>query len=322
MNERLIGELSRITPEEEALLHGQKLDRERYTAPGGAFHIDSRHMLEQGKLIKVRPHTRFTPFPYHTHEYIEICYCLKGQLIHRINHQVDLTLHPGDLLFLGLQAGHEIRRAGQDDLAVNFIVQPPFFDTAFSMIGQDNVLWRFVAEGLQGAMPYLLFRAGELLPVQNLLENMIWSLLHPENNRRRITQTTMGLLFLELLSHMETGELPKREENRCVLEALREVEENYAQADLTRVAQSQGVSLSYVSAQVHRATGRTFKELLRQKRMDKAAQLLCTTTLSVQNIIVAVGYENTSYFHRAFRKTYGMTPRAYRLQQKESSRQE
>lgn len=101
-------------------------------------------------------------------------------------------------------------------------------------------------------MPYLLFRAGELLPVQNLLENMIWSLLHPENNRRRITQTTMGLLFLELLSHMETGELPKQEENRCVLEALREVEENYAQADLTRVAQSQGVSLSYVSAQVHR----------------------------------------------------------------------
>ena len=60
MNEQLIGELSRITPEEEELLHGQKLDRERYTAPGGAFHIDSRHMLEQGKLIKVRPHTRFT----------------------------------------------------------------------------------------------------------------------------------------------------------------------------------------------------------------------------------------------------------------------
>ena len=32
------------------------------------------------------------------------------------------------------------------------------------------------------------------------------------------------------------------------------------------------------------------------------------------DIAVSVGYENISYFHRLFQKTYGMSPRAYRMQ--------
>ena len=33
------------------------------------------------------------------------------------------------------------------------------------------------------------------------------------------------------------------------------------------------------------------------------------TRLTTQDIILAVGYENTSYFYRVFRSRYGVTPR-------------
>ena len=44
-----------------------------------------------------------------------------------------MVLQEGDLLFLNQNAVQEILPAGKDDIAVNFIVLPEFFDTAFFM---------------------------------------------------------------------------------------------------------------------------------------------------------------------------------------------
>ena len=94
--------------------------------------------------------------------------------------------------------------------------------------------------------------------------------------------------------------------------ALREIEENYRAASLTDVAAGFHVGLPYLSAEVKRATGSTFKELLVQKRLDKAARLLRETRLSIQAVCDAVGYDNTSYFYRVFRRRYGISPKEYR----------
>ena len=40
--------------------------------------------------------------------------------------------------------------------------------------------------------------------------------------------------------------------------------------------------------------------------------MLRETKLTTQDIILAVGYENTSYFYRVFRAKYGVTPKDYR----------
>ena len=40
---------------------------------------------------------------------------------------------------------------------------------------------------------------------------------------------------------------------------------------------------------------------------------LQNTTLSIDKIIVHIGYENSSYFYRVFREKYGCSPSEYRL---------
>ena len=157
----------------------------------------------------------------------------------------------------------------------------------------------------------------DVLPVQNLVENMVWALVQETKNRRRITQNTMALLFLELLNCTDRLTAPddEGEHSTLVMTVLREIEENYRVANLTELSARCGVTVSYLSAAVHEATGSTFKALLRRKRMEKAAGLLSRTRLSVGDIIAMVGYENTSYFHRTFSEMYGMTPREYRLRQ-------
>lgn len=49
--------------------------------------------------------------------------------------------------------------------------------------------------------------------------------------------------------------------------------------------------------------------------MSKAGELLKLTTLSIGDIGNAVGYPNQLHFSRAFKKIYGVSPRAWRYEQ-------
>jgi AraC-like DNA-binding protein len=48
------------------------------------------------------------------------------------------------------------------------------------------------------------------------------------------------------------------------------------------------------------------------ERFQVARELLSNTNMSIGDIIFHIGYENTSYFHKEFKKRYGMTPKAFR----------
>ena len=135
MNQELIQSLSVITEEEQKILAGSAdIDRTLYMDREDMV-IDSDKLLEAGQLITIRPHTRFVHFPEHTHNYVEVIYMCRGETIHVVDGR-ELKLKEGELLFLNQHAVQEIQPAGQDDIAVNFIILPEFFDTAFRMIGR------------------------------------------------------------------------------------------------------------------------------------------------------------------------------------------
>ena len=51
---------------------------------------------------------------------------------------------------------------------------------------------------------------------------------------------------------------------------------------------------------------------LRQRRMERAAELLHTPELSLEGVAKEVGYSSVSQFIAAFRQQYGLTPGQYR----------
>ena len=317
MNEALLRRLARITEEERTLLQGSSVDKTLY-ASGSLFKVDAQKMIERGRLMSIRPHTRFAPFPRHSHNYVEIMYMCKGKTVHRINGDSCVKLCEGELLFLNRHASHAIQRAEAGDIAVNFIILPQFFDEAFQLIGMDNVLAQFLLGELQSgaaAVSHLHFKVRDVLSVQNLIENMIWMAVNEQPEMQRVNQVTMGLLLMLLMQYTGRIDAPASGAGSpIVVAALREIETNYRAASLSGVAAAHRVSLSYLSMEVKRATGSTFKQLLCQKRLDAAARMLRETKLPVQEVCAAVGYDNTSYFHRLFRTQYGITPKEYRAQ--------
>lgn len=322
MDAELLKKLSAITDEEKRILSGGNIDVSNYS-DSSLWVVESQKLLEKGKLFTIRPNTRFVSFPPHSHDYVEIIYMCQGSQRHFINEDSVVDLKQGELLLLNLNASHATEAAGADDIAINFVVLPQFFHTVFEMIGSDNKISEFLFSSLSGnghEISYMHFDVADSLPVQNLIENLIYSVVYKQPNRRNINQITMGLLFLQLLGL--TDKLITNETNsvtdNIVMAALGEIEQNYQTANLNDVAEKCNVSSAYVSSTVKSITGRTFKEHLMEKRLSKAANLLKTTRISIGNIIYMVGYENTSYFYRIFTEKYGMSPKTYRDLNKDS----
>lgn len=323
MNADMLKRLAQITPEEQALLDGKGLDRSIYTTQR-SFIADRRTMLARDQLLGMRTHTRFTEFPDHTHNFVEIMYMCSGQTTHIINGSTTVLLERGDLLFLNQHVSHRILYSGAEDVGVNFIVLPEFFDQAFSLLAEENILRRFIADTLQqdgSGVQVLHFHVSDVPPVQNLLENLIGDCLRGGDGSSRIQQVTMALLFLYLPEYIDRIEQADGQSpgSFVAMNALKYIEEHYKDATLTTLSESTGQPLYQLSRIIKAETGSTFKQLLQQKRFRRAVELLTGTAMPVSAVIDAVGYDNTSYFYRKFTELYGISPKEYRRQFPEAS---
>ena len=76
------------------------------------------------------------------------------------------------------------------------------------------------------------------------------------------------------------------------------------------------LSAGYLSMIFKKETGENLNQFIKNVRLEKAAEQLTGTDLTVGEICSRVGFANMSYFSKCFRRQYGVTPDAYRKQEK------
>lgn len=313
--------LFKITQEEQLILKGNEIPRPEYFS-GKANIIDSQRVITGDRPMDIRVHTRFADFPEHSHNYIEIIYMHSGSTTHIINGGEELTLKQGEFLLLNQHATHRIKKAGENDIAINIIILPKFFDTALELTGRDNILASFLINGLKikdEGLSFLHFKSAENTAVQNIARSIVLNFLDG-NTDIRVYRLSLGLLLLQLLGNAE--ELCIKENGgsmkHITAQALQLIEADPINATIEEIAKKNAVTNAYVSKSVKKITGKTFKDILIEKRLSKAKELLISTNLSVQDICVNVGYDNTSHFYRLFSKYFGVSPAQYRRLKKDA----
>lgn len=311
IDRRILETLSPITREEQAILESSRIDRSLYMQQDCNV-IRGERLLPPGKLLAVRPHTRFVDFPEHTHDYIELVYMCTGQTTHTVNGKT-VVLRQGELLMMGQNTRQQIRKAAATDLAVNFIIRPEFFGQTLPYLGSEETPLRsFLVDSLCGGHGrYLHFQVSDVLPVQNLVENLLWTLITDTPCRQGINAMTMGLLFLQLTNHADRVLTGSAEED-AVVQTLRYIENNYRAGSLTEAAKLVHCDGVWLSRRIKRRTGKNYTDLVQEKRLTQAAWMLRHTDRRVSDIALSVGYENISYFHRIFQSRFGTTPKQYR----------
>jgi AraC-like DNA-binding protein len=78
------------------------------------------------------------------------------------------------------------------------------------------------------------------------------------------------------------------------------------------MARAAGLSRAHFSREFRAAFGESPHTYLLTRRMERAAALLRNTDRSVAEICLDVGLQSVGSFTTSFKRTYGMTPTAYR----------
>lgn len=125
--------------------------------------------------------------------------------------------------------------------------------------------------------------------------------------------------FCQLAREMIT-EQRKHSSTAICESALAIIEREYMKQEISLVSISSdiGVSPNYLSGLIRKSTGSTFVDLLTQKRMEKAKELLLCTSMKIKDISEKCGYNDQHYFSYCFKKYSGISPNTCRRQNEES----
>ena len=103
------------------------------------------------------------------------------------------------------------------------------------------------------------------------------------------------------------------EKERSLLKTVEEyIDKNIKNANLEELSRLLGYSTVYMGALVKKLMGKPFSKLLQSRRCAVALEMLLNTSLSVEEIISAVGYDNESFFRKIFKEKYGKNPSEFR----------
>ncbi len=81
---------------------------------------------------------------------------------------------------------------------------------------------------------------------------------------------------------------------------------------LDEIAKHLGMSRSAFCSFFKKVSGQSFINYLNDIRLQKAMDLLQSTSLSVSEISARVGFGDVPYFNRSFRKRFGQSPQKFR----------
>ena len=321
MNQELLDLLYRDTEEEIMLKSGVDVDVERYYTSFRENTVDASKMMRTGALMDVKRIVRYVPFPKHRHNFIEITYMCSGTTTHIINDTHTIVLEPGNLLLLNQNTYHEVLTAGENDIGINFMILPELFEKSTEMLGPDSALLEFISNALfqkNAAGHFIYLNAADVLPIQNLVENMIWiTMIHPQSANTK-NKYSMALLLAHLVEFSDvlydSRIHEKRYDDLLIMSILKYINERYQNASLKELSERLNQPSYRLCKLIKQATGQTFKKLLQQKRMSVAKTMLLYGDEPIDVILRSVGYDNSSYFYRIFTESVGCSPGEFRNQ--------
>jgi len=280
----------------------------------GLLIVDAGPVLGKDNLIAARSNLSIDYFPEHIHAYVEIVYMYQGQTTHIVNGET-VILKEGEFLFINQACRHENLPSSEKDIAVNIIINPLLFEEIHPSIPkEESLLTDFVANCLNKnnqSPNFIHFKVSGILPLQNLAENLIWNVINDIPDKKRTVQATLSLMFLHL-SNSANGFVRSYDDDNIVYHVLKYIDDNYIDGSLTDLAKQLFYDFNALSKQIKKQTGKNYTELVQEKRLSQACYFLKETEYGISEISQKIGYENVSYFHRLFYKTYGLSPKKYR----------
>lgn len=257
------------------------------------------YQQEDFKLVRHAPINMPVIDEAHKHDFFMLLIIGKGGGTHTIDFR-DYKVAPRTVYFLAPGQAH------QWDLSANTTGYQVMFSGSFML--QKGPMWPFFTPS---ANPLL-----KLTPEQYAQLTTELQLMTGET-AANITQHRLQIILL-LLQRWYAVAYPSETAaagNRLINRFLQLLEKQYAQhSEVSYYAARLHVTPSYLNTVCRKESGITAGEYIRERLLLEAKRLLILTDMDVKEIAFSLGFNDTSYFSRFFRKYTTQTPVDFRRQ--------
>ncbi len=108
-------------------------------------------------------------------------------------------------------------------------------------------------------------------------------------------------------------------ERNLALEVTERIDQSLGTVKSAELAETVGFSLTHLNRILRRNTDLSLEQLIRRRRVERAAEMLLGTDQPVLEIALEVGFNSPSAFYDAFQRQFQQTPGSYRQHTKEEA---
>lgn len=261
---------------------------------------------------------RFTPTPDHSHDFVELNFMFEGECDQVIDGKPQ-RLKKNQMTLIDTNTTHSIGVLDEDDVLINFTMSREFVEKyLISLLDEENTLSYFFANTLNPgntSMNYIVFDVSENERILNFLYELLWEQLYPTRNSRKIKETMMQLILMDLVGSGKTvvEQTSLSPSNQIILRALQYMEKNFLNCSLKQMAIDLHVHQVYLTSLLKEQTGLSYSQHISRLKLEKIKRMLLERPdLSIEEISTQCGYSNQTFFYSKFKEAYHMTPRQYR----------
>lgn len=276
----------------------RQLERHGFTAFPAAFYC--------GNLVS-------NTVIWHWHDELELILIHRGRIAAGTGLS-SVTLAAGEGCFIKAGALHNIWKVDNDPCEYYSVVFHP------RLVGSmDSIFWLCYIQPLgEPDFPQMLpFLAGNPYDFQRFFSRL-WQVQENKNigYENDIRYLLTGFVAQLSNTSVEKEQKPAEREVRDMKRMkamLSFLEAHYAEElTLEQIAESASVSVTECMRCFRRSIGVSPIRFLKERRLQHAADLLRHTERNISEIAVSCGFMDMSYFTKAFRQLYDVTPTAYR----------
>ena len=231
----------------------------------------------------------------------------------KYNHQLHLS--EGDCYIGQPNSGYALRIQGDNPVTmVSLHIRKELFLREYlHLLANDNALFHFFLDPQtnQYSQEYLRFHFPRNHEIWFLVGLMVREYAHKNKTTQDMLHAQARVLMLYLSRKYAEEREQKLSSSSLSARMLLYIEDHSDQVTLNDLARAFGYHPNYISSYLHKKTGRTFSEILLEKRMGKARLLLENTDLTIETISDMLGYTDPSHFYQAFRSCFHTSPRNF-----------